>query len=187
MMAELSDREVAKALRDGPASRVNAAWQEWLNRHGEQAYLVAARHLRRYELVDLAPDAVQQGSINFLVHLHHLDLSREPAPFYFTTVFHAAVDLRRGELRHRIGRAKLPARRDPDGPEVEAIRRETIDDLLGGVSAGDRELMTAFYLHDQSAAEIAEERNVAVSHVYRRLHRGRTAARRQAQQRLARV
>lgn len=54
------------------------------------------------------------------------------------------------------------ADRDPD-PEERAIRQQRVDivrELLAGISDRDREILTRFYLHEQSPEQICREMNL---------------------------
>jgi RNA polymerase sigma factor (sigma-70 family) len=110
------------------------------------------------------------------MRLDRLDLAREPLPYFVTTVLHATVDVCRRERRERAGRREVE-RAEAARVEEDVSRRDAVDDLLAGVRPEEREVMTAHYLRGLSATEIAAERGVEVSQVYRQLHRGRSRVR----------
>src|SRR5688572_14835883 len=73
-MTKLTDDDLAEVLRQRDPSLLAAAWREWQRRHGARARAVAGKALRRYGVAaDLAEDAVQHGSLMFLLNLDRLD------------------------------------------------------------------------------------------------------------------
>jgi RNA polymerase sigma factor (sigma-70 family) len=170
-MTNLTDWELVRLFREHPG-QMSQAWLEWLRRHGRVAVAVAAKVLRNWDLpMDLAEDALQQGSLQFLGAVDRLDPTRPPRPYFLRTVHNAAVSLVRVELRQKAVLRELPAKRT--GAEVALARRETVERLLGAVPVAEREILAARYLEGLSAGEIAARRGVSVAVIYRQLHRGR--------------
>jgi DNA-directed RNA polymerase specialized sigma24 family protein len=177
MYSNVSDEELIRILRRLTAGNPTLAWEEWTRRYLQKATGVVVRVLKRYGAPpDLADDALQQGSFQFLSRLSLLDEARPPVPYFLGTVEHAAFDVLRQEFRFRQLRERL-ARWNAAQPDKEGKRRDTVDHLLGIVSPEARKLLTERYIEGHSVGKMAAERGIPVNQMYRRLHRARCQAR----------
>ena len=57
--------------------------------------------------------------------------------------------------------------------EVHNIQTNDVEELLGHLSEGDRELFKAYYLQEVELKQIAEKQQTTISNLYNRLSRGR--------------
>lgn len=57
--------------------------------------------------------------------------------------------------------------------EVHNIQTDDVEELLGHLSEGDRELFKAYYLQEVELKQIAEKQQTTISNLYNRLSRGR--------------
>ncbi|MCF8886972.1 sigma-70 family RNA polymerase sigma factor [Priestia megaterium] len=57
--------------------------------------------------------------------------------------------------------------------EVHNIQTNDVEELLGHLSEGDRELFKAYYLQEVELKQIAETQQTTISNLYNRLSRGR--------------
>ncbi|MGN2272482.1 sigma-70 family RNA polymerase sigma factor [Priestia megaterium] len=57
--------------------------------------------------------------------------------------------------------------------EVHNIQTDDVEELLGHLSEGDRELFKAYYLQEIELKQIAEKQQTTISNLYNRLSRGR--------------
>ena len=57
--------------------------------------------------------------------------------------------------------------------EVYNIQTDDVEELLGHLSEGDRELFKAYYLQEVELKQIAEKQQTTISNLYNRLSRGR--------------
>ncbi|BFJ01108.1 MAG: sigma-70 family RNA polymerase sigma factor [Priestia megaterium] len=57
--------------------------------------------------------------------------------------------------------------------EVHNVQRDDVEELLGHLSEGDRELFKAYYLQEVELKQIAEKQQTTIGNLYNRLSRGR--------------
>ncbi|MED4137576.1 sigma-70 family RNA polymerase sigma factor [Priestia megaterium] len=57
--------------------------------------------------------------------------------------------------------------------EVHNIQTDDVEELLGHLNKGDRELFKAYYLQEVELKQIAEKQQTTISNLYNRLSRGR--------------
>ncbi|MFE4120537.1 sigma-70 family RNA polymerase sigma factor [Priestia sp. YIM B13486] len=57
--------------------------------------------------------------------------------------------------------------------EVHNIQTNDVEELLGHLSEGDRELFKAYYLQEVELKQIAQKQQTTISNLYNRLSRGR--------------
>lgn len=57
--------------------------------------------------------------------------------------------------------------------EVHNIQTNDVEELLGHLSKGDRELFKAYYLQEIELKQIAQKQQTTISNLYNRLSRGR--------------
>lgn len=191
--ARSRDAELAQAFRDGD----ERSFEELVQLHRRRLFVIA---FRRIGNVEAAEDAVQ---ITLTKAYHHIPwLSREVdvGAWLATVVQNAAVDLARGEVRHRRLASRAfaadPDRSDRTGTERAADRdlsrmeRYELGKILHGAILGladpYRRPMVLFYLHGLSVDDVASVLEVNPNTVKSHLSRGRGILRRKLGPRLER-
>ncbi|MCX5759796.1 MAG: sigma-70 family RNA polymerase sigma factor [Candidatus Hydrogenedentes bacterium] len=159
------------------------SFTELIRRHEDFAYGVAIGLLGDFEL---ARDVVQEAFLCV-----HRDLSNLKEPQRFSgwlcgivrhTAFRALRELER--VRRLADEVEREASASPPvpGPDQDLRRREqhaVVMRALNRLSDANREVMSLFYVHDLSYAQIAAFLDVPESTVLGRLQRGRTQLRKE--------
>ncbi len=164
-----------------------SCWQRWLRdpdafatfyrRHVDAVLAYVARHAGSSE----APDLVAETFAAALVHRRRFDPARGDAGAWLTGIArHKIADARRrgavdARLCRRLG-IRLPAH-SVDAPTVDER-----DELLAGLSPGQRRIVEARVIDDQSYAEIARQESVSEQVVRKRLSRALAALRARSQE-----
>jgi RNA polymerase sigma-70 factor (ECF subfamily) len=154
----------------------------------EELYRVFSRGIRFYLCRQLGPqeldDRVHDAFLIVVQAIQRGDL-REPERlmgFVRTVVrrqvaahIDQAVHSRREEVDLEVGSRIADMRHNPERTASEKQRAELMEHVLSGLSGKDREILTRFYLHEQTQEQICRE--MALSETQFRLLKSRAKAR----------
>ncbi len=168
--------ETAIANPSSPAALPNEA--HVADRFRERLRVFAARRLRD----GASAEDVAQETLRRVVDALRAGRVDNPAAFpafVFETARHICLQHyrsagREGRALHRLhdnGNAHIPAVPDPLAALVSEERENCVREALGGLSAGDRELLRMLYHEEAETAEVASRLRVTPAAVRVRKHR----------------
>jgi RNA polymerase sigma-70 factor, ECF subfamily len=163
-------------IRSGDESSVEELYSTFAR--GIRYYL--CRHLGTQELDDKVHDtflivlqAIQNGSLREperLMGFVRTVVRRQVAAFIDET-----VQTRKDQADLEVGSRIADAGVDPERRVIASERSQLMYEILRGISSRDREILTRFYLYEQSQAQICEE--MRLSETQFRLLKSRAKAR----------
>ncbi|MEH7360105.1 sigma-70 family RNA polymerase sigma factor [Priestia megaterium] len=105
-------------------------------------------------------------------HIHRFDSEKNTFKNWVAAVAkYKAIDYQRKYIKTQhesLGEAEFG-----ETPGVHNVQRDDVEELLGHLSEGDRELFKAYYLQEVELKQIAEKQQTTISNLYNRLSRGR--------------
>ncbi len=105
-------------------------------------------------------------------HIHRFDSEKNTFKNWVAAVAkYKAIDYQRKYIKTQhesLGEAEFGEK-----PEVHNVQTNDVEELLGHLSEGDRELFKAYYLQEVELKQIAEKQETTISNLYNRLSRGR--------------
>ncbi len=179
---EVHDGELVRDARAGDREAQN----ELVRRYRNPAFRFALQLTGNRED---AHDVAQEAMVRFVETLDRFDDERPVQPWLFRIVRNKAFDLGR---RQKVRRAEslddllergMPAPSQPTVHPVDRLElfelRRRVWEALGRLTEGQREILVLREYQDLSYGEIAEVLGVPTGTVMSRLHRARTALRKQ--------
>ncbi|MDG0058374.1 sigma-70 family RNA polymerase sigma factor [Priestia sp. P5] len=105
-------------------------------------------------------------------HIHRFDSEKNTFKNWVAAVAkYKAIDYQRKYIKTQheaLGEAEFG-----ETPEVHNVQTNDVEELLGHLSEGDRELFKAYYLQEVELKQIAKKQETTISNLYNRLSRGR--------------
>ena len=105
-------------------------------------------------------------------HIHRFDSEKNTFKNWVAAVAkYKAIDYQRKYIKTQheaLGEAEFG-----ESPEVHNVQTNDVEELLGHLNEGDRELFKAYYLQEVELKQIAEKQQTTISNLYNRLSRGR--------------
>ncbi|GAB1765433.1 sigma-70 family RNA polymerase sigma factor [Priestia megaterium] len=105
-------------------------------------------------------------------HIHRFDSEKNTFKNWVAAVAkYKAIDYQRKYIKTQheaLGEAEFG-----ETSEVHNVQRDDVEELLGHLSEGDRELFKAYYLQEVELKQIAKKQKTTISNLYNRLSRGR--------------
>ncbi|WP_416420572.1 sigma-70 family RNA polymerase sigma factor [Priestia aryabhattai] len=105
-------------------------------------------------------------------HIHRFDSEKNTFKNWVAAVAkYKAIDYQRKYIKTQhesLGEAEFG-----ETPGVHNVQRDDVEELLGHLSEGDRELFKAYYLQEIELKQIAKKQETTISNLYNRLSRGR--------------
>ncbi|MEW4273753.1 RNA polymerase subunit sigma-70 [Priestia aryabhattai] len=105
-------------------------------------------------------------------HIHRFDSEKNTFKNWVAAVAkYKAIDYQRKYIKTQheaLGEAEFG-----ETSGVHNVQRDDVEELLGHLSEGDRELFKAYYLQEIELKQIAKKQETTISNLYNRLSRGR--------------
>ncbi|XGY05870.1 sigma-70 family RNA polymerase sigma factor [Priestia megaterium] len=105
-------------------------------------------------------------------HIHRFDSEKNTFENWVAAVAkYKAIDYQRKYIKTQheaLGEAEFG-----ESPEVHNVQTNDVEELLGHLNEGDRELFKAYYLQEVELKQIAKKQETTISNLYNRLSRGR--------------
>ncbi|MED3933005.1 sigma-70 family RNA polymerase sigma factor [Priestia megaterium] len=105
-------------------------------------------------------------------HIHRFDSEKNTFKNWVAAVAkYKAIDYQRKYIKTQheaLGEAEFG-----ESPEVHNVQTNDVEELLGHLNEGDRELFKAYYLQEVELKQIAKKQETTISNLYNRLSRGR--------------
>ena len=158
-------------------------FQQLIQRHERMVYAVAWSHLGN---VELAEEATQQTFVKAYCSLTSLKDVSKFRSWLATIARNASVSLgrlRRRELSNSEQWTIEPITK-PDHSQERANLSDQLRETVAGLPDNHRQVLTLFYLEDQSVNSVAESLGLTESAVKTRLNRARNALRQDLEKRL---
>ena len=145
-------------IRSGDESSVEELYSTFAR--GIRYYL--CRHLGTQELDDKVHDtflivlqAIQNGSLREPERL--MGFVRTVVRRQIAAFIDATVQTRKDQADLEVGSRIADAGADPERRVIASERNQLMYEILRGISSRDREILTRFYLYEQSQEQICEE------------------------------
>lgn len=105
-------------------------------------------------------------------HIHRFDSEKNTFKNWVAAIAkYKAIDYQRKYIKTQ--HEALSEAAVGETSEVHNIQTDDVEELLGHLSEGDRELFKAYYLQEVELKQIAEKQQTTISNLYNRLSRGR--------------
>ncbi|MEW4227789.1 sigma-70 family RNA polymerase sigma factor [Priestia megaterium] len=105
-------------------------------------------------------------------HIHRFDSEKNTFKNWVAAVAkYKAIDYQRKYIKTQ--HESLSEAEFGETPGVHNVQRDDVEELLGHLSEGDRELFKAYYLQEIELKQIAKKQETTISNLYNRLSRGR--------------
>ncbi|KRF56940.1 RNA polymerase subunit sigma-70 [Bacillus sp. Soil531] len=105
-------------------------------------------------------------------HIHRFDSEKNTFKNWVAAIAkYKAIDYQRKYIKTQ--HESLSEAGVGETSEVHNIQTDDVEELLGHLNEGDRELFKAYYLQEVELKQIAEKQQTTISNLYNRLSRGR--------------
>ncbi|KZE14538.1 sigma-70 family RNA polymerase sigma factor [Priestia aryabhattai] len=105
-------------------------------------------------------------------HIHRFDSEKNTFKNWVAAVAkYKAIDYQRKYIKTQHEALNEAEFGETSG--VHNVQRDDVEELLGHLSEGDRELFKAYYLQEIELKQIAKKQQTTISNLYNRLSRGR--------------
>ncbi|WP_409405432.1 sigma-70 family RNA polymerase sigma factor [Priestia megaterium] len=105
-------------------------------------------------------------------HIHRFDSEKNTFKNWVAAVAkYKAIDYQRKYIKTQ--HESLSEAEFGETSGIHNVQRDDVEELLGHLSEGDRELFKAYYLQEIELKQIAKKQETTISNLYNRLSRGR--------------
>ena len=105
-------------------------------------------------------------------HIHRFDSEKNTFKNWVAAIAkYKAIDYQRKYIKTQ--HESLSEAGVGETSEVHNVQTDDVEELLGHLSEGDRELFKAYYLQEIELKQIAKKQETTISNLYNRLSRGR--------------
>ena len=168
-----TDQEAVARCLAGDAE----AFSTLVERYGGRVYNIA---LRITNDSDAANDCAQEAFIRAYRALHQYDPSLPFGPWLFRITTNASLNYVQRWHAHETPVEEFPDSPEPAeaGPELSAVRREEVDEVLAAMAelpAHYRAALTLRHMQQLSYQEVADALGIPLGTVKTHLHRARAA------------
>jgi RNA polymerase sigma-70 factor, ECF subfamily len=169
----VSDQEIVERCLAGDRD----AFSQLVERYGGRVYNVALRITKE---PDAANDCAQEAFVRAYRSLHRYDPAYPFGPWILKIVTNASLSYVQRSHAHEVVMDELPERAEPDeqGPELSALRREEVGEVMAALAElppAYRAALTLRHLQQLSYQECADALGLPLGTLKTHLHRARAA------------